>query len=250
MTISDFIASSVSSSIASDISGGAFAPNSFANCVLWLDAGDSRTVKESSGSVSKWNDKSGQGNDVTQGSAAKQPTTDATTQNGKNVIDWDGSDNLIMPSGVFGVPANGNTCFVVTKRSTETGGFYRILDMREASGSRYALDFGSTAGDVSFASKTAAGGGVTNSGNTNTDFQILRGRRDGSTQALAVDRGAESTNTNGATETGIDEANIGSLGDSSGFLLGSIAEIIIYERSLSTAEIAQVESYLSNKWGI
>lgn len=58
---------------------------------VWLDAADATTITESSGSVSQWNDKSGNGYNVTQGTGANQPTTGTRTQNGLNVIDFDGT---------------------------------------------------------------------------------------------------------------------------------------------------------------
>jgi len=62
---------------------------------LWLDAADTSTITESSGSVSQWNDKSGNGYNVTQSTGAAQPTTGSTTQNSLNVIKFDGNDFLI-----------------------------------------------------------------------------------------------------------------------------------------------------------
>ena len=65
---------------------------------LWLDANDSSTITDNSGAVSEWKDKSGNQLHVTQSTAAKQPTTNSTTQNGKNVISFDGGDYLVCSS--------------------------------------------------------------------------------------------------------------------------------------------------------
>jgi len=62
---------------------------------LWLDASDTATITAASGSVSQWDDKSGNGRNVTQGTAAAQPTTGAATLNGLNVLSFDGGDRLI-----------------------------------------------------------------------------------------------------------------------------------------------------------
>jgi hypothetical protein len=61
---------------------------------LWLDASDSSTITESSGSVSQWNNKGSLGN-FTQGTGASQPTTNASTLNSLNVIDFAVGDFLI-----------------------------------------------------------------------------------------------------------------------------------------------------------
>jgi hypothetical protein len=70
------------------------------NPVLWLDAADTATITESGGSVSQWNDKSGNGYIFTQGTGAAQPKTGTRTQNGLNVLDFDGNDSLISTAAV------------------------------------------------------------------------------------------------------------------------------------------------------
>jgi len=59
---------------------------------MWFDADDASTITDSAGSVSQWGDKSGNGNHLTQGDGALQPTTGANTIGGLNVItatsDW------------------------------------------------------------------------------------------------------------------------------------------------------------------
>ena len=53
---------------------------------LWLDAAEASTVTETSGQVSRWGDRSGNGRDATQGTAANQPDYVAGGQNGLNVV--------------------------------------------------------------------------------------------------------------------------------------------------------------------
>ena len=55
---------------------------------LWFDASDTSSITSSSGLVSQWNDLSGNDRHLTQGTAANQPTTGVTTQNGLNVINF------------------------------------------------------------------------------------------------------------------------------------------------------------------
>ena len=55
--------------------------------ILWLDAADTNTITESSGSVSQWENKGSFGN-FTQSSGAVQPVTGVSTLNGFNVIDF------------------------------------------------------------------------------------------------------------------------------------------------------------------
>ena len=228
-----------------------FTPQSLGDLSLWLDASDLSTITESGGSVSQWGDKSLNGNDVTQGSGSKQPTTDASTQNGKNVLDFDGSDTLSMPSALFAIPNGSNTIFVVCK-TTLTTTVQRIINLTDAGGgTRYEMEYPVDAGEVHFQNRNSFDAfRVAITGITETNFNILRGRRSSTTQAISANGGAESTNTSGEDVSDINQADIGSRRDTDGYLTGSIAEIIIYSRSLSAPEISKIENYLSNKWGV
>jgi hypothetical protein len=115
--------------------------------LLWLDASDEDTIVSSGGSVSQWNDKSGNGNNATQGTGSAQPATGSTTQNGLNVLDFDGGDELMLPSGVYTIPTGSNTIFVVSKLAAEAGQIDVILGMGEVGvDNKYFLLYNPTAG--------------------------------------------------------------------------------------------------------
>ncbi len=217
----------------------------------WYDAADSSTIT-SSGSplqVSQWDDKSGNGYHVTQGTGTNQPVTGETTTNGLNVLDFV-NDYFNIPSGLYSLAAGGNTVFIVSQKTAEDGAFDTLYNMRTGTTNKNFMLYSATAGAIDWRSNNAGSGTTSNTGNTNTNFQILRGRRSGVTQAVAVNGGAETTDSNGSDITGIDSAFIGTLTGAANFLEGSLAEILMYNRSLSTLEIAIVERYLSNKWGV
>ena len=58
----------------------------------WYDAADAGTVLVSGGTIYQWNDKSGHGRNLTQGTAANQPTLAAGVLNGLPVVRFDGND--------------------------------------------------------------------------------------------------------------------------------------------------------------
>ena len=66
----------------------------------WLDAKDSSTITESGGNVSQWNDKSGNGYNVTQGTAGFQPKL-STLASGETAILFDGSDDNMASGTTF-----------------------------------------------------------------------------------------------------------------------------------------------------
>ena len=183
---------------------------------LWLDAADTTTITQSSGSVSQWNDKSGNGNDVTQGTADNQPTTNASTQNGKNIIDFDGNDILDLPSGLFGIPNSNNTMFVVANTPLDTT-FQRVVNFEDGGGSILRMSFSSVSGTVSYGGSTP----INFSGVTKANMNIIRGRISGTTQAISVNGQAEQSNTS-YTQTAAISGVIGGSNPSSQTLTGSI----------------------------
>ena len=229
--------------------GAAFAPNHLPNLQLWLDAADISTITESSGSVSQWDDKSGQANHATQGTGSAQPLTSAATLNGKNVISFGGSDFLNLASGVFSAVAGDNTVFVVCKRTTETGAFEVVMNMRDSGVNKWLVIFSSVAGYIDFRNNNSGAFSQAKTGATNTHHQIVRGRREGITKAVTFNREAESTN-NFATSVTVTSGYIGSLTGSGNFLSGEIAEILLFSRSLESSEYQQVTDYLAAKWSI
>ena len=64
---------------------------------LWLDANDTSTITLNGSTVSQWNDKSGNGRNAVQATAANQPTYSTAVLNGKNVLTWpDALNNRFM----------------------------------------------------------------------------------------------------------------------------------------------------------
>ena len=225
------------------------APNGY-NPVLWLDASDRSTITESDGNISTWADKSGNGNDVTQGSASLQPTLGTSTQNGLNVIDFDGGNSLTLPSDLHSIPDGNNTFFAIAKRDTETGSTENIVNMQESGSVRYATIFDSTANQLG-AINSNVSDFILLSGTSNTDYQIINFIRDGVQRTLTANGSISTTDNDGVSEDGVDSAAIGSNAAVSGaFLTGSIAEVILFDYALSDTQISLMNQYLSNKWGI
>lgn len=77
------------------ISANRWTPASLGSALgLWLDAADASTITLNGSTVSQWNDKSGRGFDLTQPTAANQPTYSATGLNSLPTVSSDGSDSL------------------------------------------------------------------------------------------------------------------------------------------------------------
>ena len=82
--------------------GGAagFVPTDIANLLTWHDASDLSTITLTSGFVSQWDDKSGNGNHLVQGTGSKRPGSGVESINGLNAIDFDGTNDFLEKTGL------------------------------------------------------------------------------------------------------------------------------------------------------
>jgi hypothetical protein len=228
-------------------------PQSMPGLTAWYDFSDANYLTLVSTAISQVLDKSGNGNNSdVQSTGTKRPTLTAAALNGLSVATFDDGDTLIATAAtsLFAIAGGASTVFSVAKRQSEDAVNDQIYMLGEGTSQRNAMRFESTAGSIRYLSRTADAGGLTSTGHTNTNYQIIMGRRSGTTQALAVNGGAEATNENGQDEPDISRLYIGSRGDIDAFLTGGIAELLFYNRSLSAAERNIVGLYLANKWGL
>jgi hypothetical protein len=213
---------------------------------LWLDADDSDTITLNGGTVSQWNDKSGNGYNVSQSTASNQPTYTASALNGKSVVRFDGGDELNGSATVVGGSTN-RTVFVVfncnnfgttpaygvtlgdSTSNGESFGVSREIAVRVNSGYRTWT----TAVDSTHAIVTIVLDGTSTTG--------LSAWKNGSILTANL-TSARTLNT----AAGFIVGN----GTAGGELNGDVAEIIVYNSALSTSDRQSVESYLSIKWGI
>ena len=124
------IASAESTSIA-QASKPAFNPTDIPSSILfaWYDASDTSAtnIVQSGGRVSQWSDKGSSGYHLTQGTAVDQPTTEAFTENGLNVLSAGGGQ--VMTATLPDVPADQDFyIFVVRQRTSDNECLYEFSD--------------------------------------------------------------------------------------------------------------------------
>jgi len=225
---------------------GEFTPLEIPSLVLWLDA----STVTGSGGVAVWSDLSGNGNDATQGTTANQPQTGTRTENGLNVLDFDGSnDYMILPSALYTL-SDGNNTIVTIFRTDST-----ITDQRLVSGSddgansrvMQRLNSGS-----SIQLRNTSGGSTVSLSTSydTTNVHILVQRRSGSTLQGYYD-GSTVTGSGVAQNVGgISSFILGSQPGASGsFLEGAYCEQYMFDDDISDAKLNQLGNYLSDKWG-
>lgn len=216
----------------------------------WYDFTNAAYLTLSSTAITQALDRSGNGNNTDiQGTGTARPTFTASQVNGLPAAVFDGGDQLALPQAVIDLVNSANTIFVVTKRASEDATTDIVFSLGTGTTNKTFIIYAATAGRIEYRSNAGAGGNAITTGHTNTDFNIIKGRRSGTTQAISINGGTEVT---GGTGDDGGTADAGLIGNSLNglFLTGSIAEIIMYNRSLSAAESTQVELYLSRKYGI
>ena len=195
-----------------------------ADLALWLDADDASTVTLNGSTVSQWDDKSGNGRNASQGSAALQPIYTTNGLNGKPVLSFDGSDDQLTITSPF---ALGETAAMVAQRSSTAQpiieaptsanrGFWGSAHPGFTTHNNYAVDGGPL---LSAPPNSAV---TTPSLVSQTELLQL------STFAYKLGAGTPSYQ----------------------FLNGFIAEVVVTDTLLPTDDRQKLEGYLAWKWGL
>ena len=203
---------------------------------LWLDAEDTSTITLNGATVSQWADKSGNGRNAAQATAASQPTYTAGGLNGKPVLTFDGVNDVMSFQGVHnaqwsiatvGRAAGNNQAFIQFGTANQFGSLFvesSVFTARPTFPPDATAPF--VANEIAILSATY--------GQTTTNIW-----KNGSIGTPAAQGGVASNAT----------SYIGTLG-SLYYLNGFIAETVVTNGVLSTADRQRVEGYLAWKWGL
>jgi hypothetical protein len=224
---------------------------------LWLDASDTATITESGGSVSQWNDKSGNGRNVTQGTGANQPTTGTTTINNRNALSFDGNDAISAATAQFINGTDGSwSAFAVAQTTTVAAGIATVVDADNEVGNRPPQMIRRSAADVQ--AIRIHGGVVTDAAGAtltaNKSF-MASAVQVGSTTIEAWVNGASdgSSALSGSSATRTSTLQVGAhlnVSVFSQYWNGLIAEVLVFDRALTTSERLALERHLIAKWGV
>jgi hypothetical protein len=238
---------------------------------VWLDASDTGTITSSGGDVSQWSDKSVNGRNFTQSSATAKPKTGTRTLNGKNVIDFDGSnDFLSCPSSTalfnYFHNSTGATLFIVgivddtatlkmilnNEGGTSANNGFRIrISATEQDNIIIRRGVSGTSNAAILDNITLTGGSgfyLTNkfdAGNATAANRLKISLNGGAFLGSNVDTGsASASNATYNLHLGIEANSLTSPWN------GAFGEIIMYSGILSAGDITATQSYLATKWGI
>jgi hypothetical protein len=232
--------------------------------VLWLDASDTTTITQSGGAVSQWNDKSPSGLNVAIGEASRQPTTGADTQNGLNVLSFDGSADRLsnVTANSLGRNVTGLTVYVVRKFNALPTSERVMFTIRTAGTSaRLSVTSGITSNKATVGGRTLDANSFARADSTSnvstSAFEIQTGVFDYANTDLYLYLGStlEGSNTSFQTATTTSDTNssgfsVGGLISDVLFFNGLIAEILLYHSAHGASERDRVWTYLNSKWGL
>lgn len=216
--------------------------------IAWFNASDMSTViKSGTNRLSRWRDKSGNGNDAIQNNGSNQPTWTAAQQNGLPTIVFNGTQLLGGPSGLYTICNGDNAVFVVAKRDTEAATQNSIMAIyRSGIATGLRMDFSATAGNINFQNSDASP--ATSTGNTNTNYNVITGRREGTLEGISVNGGVEVTTASATSYASSLSFDIG-MQNGSFLLTGGIGEMIFFNAALSLDDIQTLKLILKAKWG-
>jgi hypothetical protein len=253
-------------------SGGPSAPTApVAGYRAWYDASDTATITVSGSNVTQWNDKSANALHLVQATSTKQPLSGTRTQNGKNMIDYDGNDDVLSSNAAssawkFLTDATGSSLFMVMFCDTTSAGGYFTDLSNGAVANTASYTIYKNPDDTGYLGKgTQASGGynwftsgtsITFTDNTAQQWALISNPTAAAADRMLVYRnGTANTNLNAqtaasSTSNPATALNLGGSAVSAESFNGGLCEVIIYDSVLSSTDRETNQTYLATKWGL
>ena len=238
-------------------------PEDISDLKLWYRASD--LILNDNDLVQTWYDFSGNDFDAIQNTSANRPTYRTDQINGKPALVFDGvSDKLDLSGAALGILRNvsGVTVFLIAKYSTGTASSQNSLTISTGTSNanprirllkntseKFSV-VGRRLDDNANLSVTST---LDNVGNFIIHSSRINFQNTLQQQFLNGIKYGERTNfqTSGNTsDTDSVAIAIGHSGASSLFLVGSLSEVIVYNRSLNDSELFQIHSYLKKEYNL
>lgn len=230
---------------------------------IWFDGADAATITyATSPYIQAWDDKS-VGSTVkpanTSGNSSVKPQYVTNYQNGKNVVYFDGVNDLTTVNPFSNLQGLTGCTYMVVYKTLSASTFQTVTIMKTNSQPTNELRLGVTTGSTF--SVGMGGGFASATGSTsNTNFNIHTVKFDGSQSTNStrliyrINKVQQSlsfsANVGTAMDSNVSYIYIGESSDGTGDFNGYIAEILLYTRILTDVEIANMENYLQTKWGL
>jgi len=230
-------------------------PSDYANVLTWLRADSGLTFDIPTKQVSAWADQSGNNNDVSQSTKSKQALRYGYDgANDKARIEFNGTSNYFVSDGNCPITRDFTMFFVaqVNQDATENADYFSFVNGQKE------ITIGSTNNEFRalFSDANGNGSNLTLSGSDTSNYHIAVVHFHNKNMHLEFNNTLSShvqessfdhtTTFNDATYT---------LGyklteNATHYLDGNLQEFIIYDHELTETEIADIKSYLNNKYKI
>ena len=216
-----------------------FIPFSLSNTLkIWMDAEDANSFQLSGSNITKWYNKAGNGYIFDQ----KTGDPSRTVVNGKNVVNFDGNDQLWTNDAFLA------SNYTVLSVSRLTGGQNaRLIASKD---NNWLIGYWGGRVDTFFFNGWLNRGGTYNA---DTNWHLHAVTMNNSDQGNTwVDFVQTTTNGNGADDTSYEPSKIsfGANGNLSEASKGEIAELLVFDSVLPTSDRQKIEGYLAHKWGL
>jgi hypothetical protein len=217
---------------------------------LWLDAADAATITTVSSAVSQWNDKSGNGRNVSQSTASFRPTYPSNILNGLPAVRFDGTDDRLQTASAF-FTTRALAMYVVARNRNLTGDSTLAGQELATNNNRYIF-FTSSSTANRLMLLLCDSSSTTLSGTPTSSFYIYEYEQSGSIVSLRANGDTATTNSSQST------TNLASTPlvfgaqrtDGGGFGAVDIGEVVCLPSQPSDAVRQRVEGYLAHKWGL
>ncbi len=227
------------------ISVQAFEPSDITGLQLWFDADDSSSVTlEANDKVSQWADLSGNDRHAVEASSGAQPVYVTEALQGRPVIRFAGSQSLQSSYNQLGVSQTAHSVFAVSHPEQATG---YLLNTHGSVSARSSQSFSIlyfSNGNLSI----PIGGSYTETP-YDAEPQLISAVWDRTAATAVKLLNGTVIDTGIGSSTSSNPLNIGKR-DGGANYSGDIAEIIVYDTSLSEEDRQTVEGYLAHKWGV
>ena len=223
-----------------------FLPSDLANQVAWFKA-DSITANDGD-AVTTWSDSFSTAHDVTQPTSTKRPVYKTSIVNGKPVLRFDGTDDLLRSASAFTFSGTTASIFVVSTGSSTANGNAVNIDDGGTTFYEFRVDSTTSLAFRPFNTSSATCEGTKSQSGT---WRLMAGIKDAS-NSTAYANGVAGTPTacSGTQRSGSTKIQVGEFGLGFQFFGGDIAEIIIYDTALNSTDRQKVETYLNAKYAI
>lgn len=228
-------------------------------CVLWLDGADplnTGVVPADATAISTWSDKSGRGNNLTQGTGANQPLLKRNIQGGLSVVRFDGSNDSIAQATNTDFQLNKDMTFYSVACSTATPGTFQRMYSRgnfPPGGYGYGRTASTSEGDFTmFATQSnvtsSSGAFYASNGVFEADACVFT--NSGSTIQIYKNNTSYLSQAAGALTANNVAFTVGIQSDLVQPWKGDIAELIIFANKHTTTQVQDMFRWLGNKWGM